>query len=79
MPAFPIVLYPLPDNKTNSLFLFDEYKNKVLRPSKKEILNNNRSRSAKLRFAVRSRDKFENPKNLIKKFKRYLDLEAINV
>jgi 16S rRNA (cytosine1402-N4)-methyltransferase len=69
----------LPDNKIDNLFLFDEYKNKVLRPSQKEITQNNRSRSAKLRFAVRSENKFEHPKDLIKKFKKYLDIEAINV
>ena len=69
----------LPDDKTNNSFLFNEYKNKVLRPSKKEIVNNNRSRSAKLRFAVRSQNKFEFPEDLMKKFKKYLDLEAINV
>ena len=69
----------LPDDKTNNSFLFNEYKNKVLRPSKKEIVNNNRSRSAKLRFAVRSQNKFEFPEDLMKKFKKYLDIEAINV
>ena len=69
----------LPENKVTKLILFEEYKNKVLRPSKKEIRQNSRSRSAKLRFAVRSNNKFEYPKDLIKKFKKYLDLEAINV
>ena len=69
----------LPENKSDNYILFNEYKNEVFRPSQIEIDKNNRSRSAKLRFAVRSRDKFENPKNLIKKFKKYLDLEAINV
>ena len=59
--------------------LFEEYKNKILRPSKNEIEQNYRSRSAKLRFAIRSNNKFEFPKNFIKKFKRYLDLEALNV
>ena len=52
---------------------------KVFRPSKKEIELNYRSRSAKLRFAVRSKNKFEYINDLIKKFKKYLDLEAINV
>ena len=69
----------LPENKILDQTLFEEYKNKVYRPSKQEIEKNNRSRSAKLRFAVRSSDKFEYPKKLIKKFKKYLDLEAINV
>ena len=59
--------------------LFDNYKNKVFRPSKIELDNNNRSRSAKLRFAIRSGSKFEYPEDLIKRFQKYLDLEAINV
>ena len=68
-----------PENKALEKSLFNEYKNRVIRPSKKEIELNNRSRSAKLRFAVRSNNNFEYPKDLIKKFKRFLDLEAINV
>ena len=69
----------LPDSKTKSSSLFNEYKNKVFRPSIQEVTLNNRSRSAKLRFAIRSKNKFVYPKDLIKKFKKYLDLEAINV
>ena len=69
----------LPENQNIGLELFDEYKNKVLRPSIQEINNNKRSRSAKLRFAIRSNDEFEYPEDLKKKFKKYLDLEAINV
>ena len=68
-----------PDNENSKLALFNDYKNKVLRPSKKELKKNNRSRSAKLRYAIRSKNKFEYPKDFIKRFKRYLDLEAINV
>ena len=68
-----------PENKIKESVLFEEYKNKVFRPSKREIEHNNRSRSAKLRFAIRSKDKFQYPDELIKKFKRYLDLEVINV
>ena len=69
----------LPENQVLNTILFDEYKNKVLRPSKQEIQNNSRSRSAKLRFAIRSNSKFEYPNKMIKKFKKYLDLEAVNV
>ena len=69
----------LPENKVNEIVLFEEYKNNVLRPSKSEINQNSRSRSAKLRFATRSKNKFEYPSNLIIKFKKYLNLEAINV
>ena len=69
----------LPENETSETTLFNEYKNRVFRPSKYEIGNNNRARSAKLRFAIRNRNKFRYPKDLIKKFKKYLDLESINV
>ena len=69
----------LPDSKSLDNNLFNAYKNKVFTPSKLEIEKNRRSRSAKLRFAVRSNNRFEYPHDLIKKFKRYLDLEAINV
>ena len=69
----------LPETKVQDAHLFNEYKNKVLRPSEQELANNARSRSAKLRVAVRSNNKFEYPKSLIKKFKTYLNIEAINV
>ena len=69
----------LPEIESTSAILFEEYKNRILKPSKKEINQNNRSRSAKLRYATRSKNEFIHPIELIKKFKRYLDLEAINV
>ena len=52
----------LPENKFSETLLFEEYKNKVIRPSQQEIENNIRSRSAKLRFAIRNKNKFEFPK-----------------
>ena len=69
----------VPEDIKKEPVLFDDYKNKVFKPSIKEIEKNNRSRSAKLRFATRSKNKFIYPKNFIKKFQKYLDLEAINV
>tara|TARA_Y100001935_G_C17307610_1_gene513420 strand:- start:1993 stop:3003 length:1011 start_codon:yes stop_codon:yes gene_type:complete len=69
----------LPDDINNTDVLFEKYINKIIRPSKREIDKNNPSRSAKLRFAIRSDDPFVYPANLIKKFKIYLDLEATNV
>ena len=69
----------LPDNDILDTSLFNDYKNNVLRPSKKELEKNIRSRSAKLRFAVRSANKFEYPNGFTKKFEKYLNLEAINV
>ena len=68
-----------PEKENEATALFNDYKNKVYKPSKKEIDQNNRSRSAKLRYATRSKNKFSYPYELIKKFKMYLDLEAINV
>ena len=59
--------------------LFEEYKNRVLKPTKKEVDQNNRSRSAKLRYAIRSKNKFLYPDELKKKFKNYLDLESTHV
>ena len=69
----------LPENKIIDTALFEKYKNRILRPSNKEISRNIRSRSAKLRFATRSKNNFEYPFDLIKKFENYLDLESINV
>ncbi len=69
----------IPEQKITEGALFGEYKNKIIRPSKDEIKLNNRSRSAKLRFATRSENKFKYPEELQKKFKKYLDLESINV
>ena len=69
----------LPENKFLKKGLFEEYKNKIWRPTKKELELNIRSRSAKLRVAVRSNNKFYYPNELISKFKRYMDLESLNV
>jgi 16S rRNA (cytosine1402-N4)-methyltransferase len=68
----------LPENENDDAILFDDYKNKILRPSKEEVIRNNRSRSAKLRFATRSKNKFVYPKDLEKKFKKFLEIEALN-
>ena len=68
-----------PENTNEEVVLFNKYQNKVFRPSKKELNLNKRSRSAKLRFAIRSQNKFQYPKNFSEKFKKYLNLEAIDV
>ena len=44
-----------------------------------EINKNKSSRSAKLRIATRGKNKFVFPEDLFQKFRKYLDLEAINV
>ena len=64
-----------PENKDTNIHLFNEYKNKIIKPSNSEVIRNPSSRSAKLRFATRSKNKFFYPKELIVKFKKYLDLE----
>ena len=69
----------LPEEDESETALFDKYKNKVLTPTKEEIDQNKRSRSAKLRYAIRSKNKFYYPQELTEKFKKYLDLEAISV
>tara|TARA_Y100000389_G_scaffold51131_1_gene46848 strand:+ start:217 stop:1227 length:1011 start_codon:yes stop_codon:yes gene_type:complete len=69
----------LPDQDHSSNALFTDYKNKFLKPTKKEIDRNSRSRSAKLRYAIRSKNKFSHPDELVKRYKLYLDLEAIHV
>ena len=68
-----------PENTNEEVALFNKYQNKVFRPSKKELNLNKRSRSAKLRFAIRSQNKFQYPKTFSEKFKKYLNLEAIDV
>ena len=65
----------LPDLK-NSKILFENYSNKIITPTKNEIEINNPSRSAKMRFAVRSEDEFFTPVDFKKNFNHYLDLES---
>ena len=59
-------------------FLFEKYDKKVFKPSSNEVSINYASRSAKLRFAIRSNNDFEYPQDLINKFKNYLELELAN-
>ena len=68
-----------PENNEEEIFLFEKYFNKVIKPSRDEILRNNPSRSAKLRFAIRSNQKFFYPVSLFQKFKKYLDIEEMYV
>ncbi len=60
---------------TDNLALFETYKNKVIKATSNELKLNPRSRSAKLRYAVRSNDEFKDPRELRKKFKFLTDLE----
>ena len=68
-----------PEKKDINISLFDKYRNKIIKPSKVEIIKNPPSRSAKLRYAIRSESKFIFPTELIDKFKKYLDLESSRV
>ena len=73
----PSRYFPL--DKPLNTSLFNKYKNRILKPSKLEIIKNPPSRSAKLRYATRSKNKFIYPSGLLNKFKRYLDLENLYV
>ena len=68
-----------PDENANNFVLFENYSKQVIKPSKNEIAKNNRSRSAKLRFAIRSNNEFFHPSSLLTKFNKYLEIEGINV
>ena len=68
-----------PENNFNTSVLFEKYNKKILKPSEKELIENISSRSAKLRYAIRSKNKFIFPEDLFRKFSNYLNLEAINV
>jgi len=65
---------PVKENKSN---LFKTVCKKVLLPTSNEINENPRSRSAKLRYAVRSDSSFINSKEFEKKFLNYFELESI--
>ena len=62
-------------NITNFNYLFEKYKNTIIKPSQIELAKNNPSRSAKLRFAIRSKNKFFYPDDLLKKFEGKINKE----
>ena len=68
-----------PEDEANDLTLFENYSNNLIKPTKIEVKKNNPSRSAKLRFATRSKNHFFDPIELTQKYKNYLEIEAINV
>ena len=69
----------LPEEIKKDNIFFDNYKNKLLKPSLSEIKINPPSRSAKLRFVTRNNLNFIEPELIKIKFKKYLDLESIDV
>ena len=68
----------LPEDNNTACFLFEKYNKKVVKPTSHEIKINNPSRSAKMRFAIRSKNQFLFPQNLFKKFSNYLDIEGVD-
>jgi len=68
----------LPEEKDRRNIFFENYRNKPMSPSKEEIIKNPPSRSAKLRFASRNKNIFNEPSELKNKFKKYIQLEETN-
>ena len=69
----------LPEEIREKTIFFEDYRNVLFRPSEEEVLGNPPSRSAKLRYAIRNSQQFLNPTKLKDKFRKYLNLESINV
>jgi 16S rRNA (cytosine1402-N4)-methyltransferase len=67
---------PIKENKS-SLFKF--FSKKPLTPDSKELKENIRSRSAKLRYAIRNKNSNSNYEEFIKKFENYFNIERIRV
>ena len=67
----------LPLKKKSSLFRI--LSKKALTPNKKEINQNIRSRSAKLRYAIRNNNSFFYPEEFKKKFENYFKIEEIRL
>jgi len=68
----------LPAN-TNKLSLFKLISKKPAIPDEKEVQENKRSRSAKLRYSIRNKNSFFYPKEFNNKFINYLSLESIAI
>ena len=68
----------LPEKKLDNPIFFEKYFNKIITPSSKEININPKSKSAKLRYAIRSNTPFFEPVEFRKKFSKYIEMENIN-
>jgi len=68
----PSRYFPITEKKDN---LFKSFLKKPYIPESKEIRQNNRSRSAKLRYAIRNNNTFYSPIEFNNKFSNYLKLE----
>jgi len=62
--------------KENKLSLFKLVSKKALSPTSNEINENVRSRSAKLRYAIRNNNSFINPEEFKKNFQNYFEMES---
>ena len=69
----PSRYFPLEENRSS---LFEFISKKVLLPTPDEIDKNVRSRSAKLRYAVRNNNTFRNSEEFRNKFLNYFELEG---
>ena len=67
----------MPEKISNEESLFNNYRNKIVKASNLELKENPPSRSAKLRFATRSKNFFKFPDELQIKFNKYLELESL--
>ena len=65
--------------KNNKSILFKSTLKKPLIPTRKEIIYNIRSRSAKLRFGIRNNNSFYPLEDFKKKFNKYFRLNEIKV
>ena len=65
--------------KKNKFGLFKILSKKPFTPSKKEILQNINSRSAKLRYAIRNNSFFSYSDDIQRKFENYLKIEEMAV
>ena len=72
----PSRYFPL--DKEKKIF-FKSLSKKPLVPEKKEINENSRSRSAKLRYVIRNNNSFTYPTEFVKKFENYFKLEEIRI
>jgi len=67
---------PPEDNKTD---LFRLLNKKPIQPEENEVNKNIRSRSAKLRYAIRNNSSFFYPEEFKKKFQNYFEIEGVKI
>ena len=72
----PSRYFPEQNDKIN---LFKSVSKKALLPSREELHENIRSRSAKLRYAIRNNNTFVNTEEFENKFLKYSELESTTV